>query len=422
MGDCMEILSIGEKIKRSRIYREVTLKELCADKLSMSKLSCIENNKVEPTSEILEYIADKLDIDYKYLSKDIRAQIEDNISEIRNDKRSSEKQIEDMLITNLEYARGYNYVDLSSDLIHMLFSHYMLNGKLDSIQEILPEYYELYELNTDIEQTYYQDMAKYFFLENEFLESLTYITKIKKYAEENNGDVNLIGRLQVYESMCFSNLNMDDKAIESISKMINYIDKVTDKVIKGFLYSEYFYLNATIKNTIDYELLEKVEAEFKDEKKAISYLHKRLAEAYLKNGDIQSCVKYSKLAIETKEKEVSYEYNQFVTRIIELLLSCEALDSAEEVLSILSDDSINSGNVKMIERVYYLKGEIAKHRGEKRQWELYKNLSLDALNKFGTPKQRYTRYIEMAEMNNQLGNIEEAVKFMMMTQDISTRI
>lgn len=422
MGDCMEILSIGEKIKRSRIYREVTLKELCADKLSMSKLSCIENNKVEPTSEILEYIADKLDIDYKYLSKDIRAQIEDNISEIRNDKRSSEKQIEDMLITNLEYARGYNYVDLSSDLIHMLFSHYMLNGKLDSIQEILPEYYELYELNTDIEQTYYQDMAKYFFLENEFLESLTYITKIKKYAEENNGDVNLIGRLQVYESMCFSNLNMDDKAIESISKMINYIDKVTDKVIKGFLYSEYFYLNATIKNTIDCELLEKVESEFKDEKKAISYLHKRLAEAYLKNGDIQSCVKYSKLAIENKEKEVSYEYNQFVTRIIELLLSCEALDSAEEVLSILSDDSINSGNVKMIERVYYLKGEIAKHRGEKRQWELYKNLSLDALNKFGTPKQRYTRYIEMAEMNNQLGNIEEAVKFMMMTQDISTRI
>lgn len=422
MGDCMEILSIGEKIKRSRIYREVTLKELCADKLSMSKLSCIENNKVEPTSEILEYIADKLDIDYKYLSKDIRAQIEDNISEIRNDKRSSEKQIEDMLITNLEYARGYNYVDLSSDLIHMLFSHYMLNGKLDSIQEILPEYYELYELNTDIEQTYYQDMAKYFFLENEFLESLTYITKIKKYAEENNGDINLIGRLQVYESMCFSNLNMDDKAIESISKMINYIDKVTDKVIKGFLYSEYFYLNATIKNTIDYELLEKVESEFKDEKKAISYLHKRLAEAYLKNGDIQSCVKYSKLAIENKEKEVSYEYNQFVTRIIELLLSCEALDSAEEVLSILSDDSINSGNVKMIERVYYLKGEIAKHRGEKRQWELYKNLSLDALNKFGTPKQRYTRYIEMAEMNNQLGNIEEAVKFMMMTQDISTRI
>lgn len=422
MGDCMEILSIGEKIKRSRIYREVTLKELCADKLSMSKLSCIENNKVEPTSEILEYIADKLDIDFKYLSKDIRAQIEDNISEIRNDKRSSEKQIEDMLITNLEYARGYNYVDLSSDLIHMLFSHYMLNGKLDSIQEILPEYYELYELNTDIEQTYYQDMAKYFFLENEFLESLTYITKIKKYAEENNGDINLIGRLQVYESMCFSNLNMDDKAIESISKMINYIDKVTDKVIKGFLYSEYFYLNATIKNTIDCELLEKVEAEFKDEKKAISYLHKRLAEAYLKNGDIQSCVKYSKLAIENKEKEVSYEYNQFVTRIIELLLSCEALDSAEEVLSILSDDSINSGNVKMIERVYYLKGEIAKHRGEKRQWELYKNLSLDALNKFGTPKQRYTRYIEMAEMNNQLGNIEEAVKFMMMTQDISTRI
>ena len=43
----MEILSTGEKIKRARVYKGITLKELCGDKISISKMSCIENGKVK---------------------------------------------------------------------------------------------------------------------------------------------------------------------------------------------------------------------------------------------------------------------------------------------------------------------------------------------------------------------------------------
>ncbi|SHH93152.1 hypothetical protein [Clostridium intestinale] len=43
----MEILSTGEKIKRARIYKGITLKELCGDKISISKMSCIENEKIK---------------------------------------------------------------------------------------------------------------------------------------------------------------------------------------------------------------------------------------------------------------------------------------------------------------------------------------------------------------------------------------
>ena len=38
----MEILSTGEKIKRARVYKGITLKELCRDRISISKMSCIE--------------------------------------------------------------------------------------------------------------------------------------------------------------------------------------------------------------------------------------------------------------------------------------------------------------------------------------------------------------------------------------------
>ena len=54
----MEILSTGQKIKRARIYKGITLKELCNDSISISKMSCIENEK------IISYIADIIDVDY----------------------------------------------------------------------------------------------------------------------------------------------------------------------------------------------------------------------------------------------------------------------------------------------------------------------------------------------------------------------
>ena len=66
----MEILSTGEKIKRARVYQGITLKELCSDEISISKMSCIENGKIKADSEILHYISKKLDIDI-YTLEDI---------------------------------------------------------------------------------------------------------------------------------------------------------------------------------------------------------------------------------------------------------------------------------------------------------------------------------------------------------------
>jgi len=75
----MKILSTGEKIKRSRIYKGYTLREICDDKISISKMSCIENNKVMAEPWILELISEKLDIDIKYLNENVLQQVEENI-------------------------------------------------------------------------------------------------------------------------------------------------------------------------------------------------------------------------------------------------------------------------------------------------------------------------------------------------------
>ena len=86
----MEVLSTGEKIKRARVYKGITLKDICGDKISVSKMSCIENNKIKPEPWILEFIADKLDLSMNYLQQDVRQQIKENINGLKNSEFSHE--------------------------------------------------------------------------------------------------------------------------------------------------------------------------------------------------------------------------------------------------------------------------------------------------------------------------------------------
>ena len=102
----MEILSTGEKIKRARVYQGITLKELCGNKVSISKMSCIENGKIKADKDILEYIADKLSLDYSYLVKDVEEQINANLELIRSNN-VSESDISDVIEHNLNYALEY---------------------------------------------------------------------------------------------------------------------------------------------------------------------------------------------------------------------------------------------------------------------------------------------------------------------------
>ena len=113
----MEILSTGEKIKRARVYQGITLKELCSDEISISKMSCIENGKIKADSEILHYISKKLDIDYNYLVQDVYEQIEENLNLLRKNEVPLDK-IDEFINYSLEYAMDYSYLDLAFELIH----------------------------------------------------------------------------------------------------------------------------------------------------------------------------------------------------------------------------------------------------------------------------------------------------------------
>ena len=71
----MNILSLGEKIKKLRKEKNMTLKELAGDRITAAQISHIERDKSHTSYELLEYLANKLEVSVDYLieTKDMQA-------------------------------------------------------------------------------------------------------------------------------------------------------------------------------------------------------------------------------------------------------------------------------------------------------------------------------------------------------------
>ncbi|HEY5524010.1 MAG TPA: tetratricopeptide repeat protein, partial [Clostridium sp.] len=59
----------------------------------------------------------------------------------------------------------------------------------------------------------------------------------------------------------------------------------------------------------------------------------------------------------------------------------------------------------------YFKGSILQKQGKHSEAEMYMNLSLDSLFKFGTTEQRNERYLDMANMYYNLGDVKDSIKY-----------
>lgn len=100
----MEILSLGEKIKRRRKELNMTLKELAGERITPGQISLVESGRSNPSMDLLEYIAITLNTSVEYLMETEKIQAEkiclyyEQIAEsaiLNDDIKKGEKFIED---------------------------------------------------------------------------------------------------------------------------------------------------------------------------------------------------------------------------------------------------------------------------------------------------------------------------------------
>lgn len=420
----MEILSTGEKIKRARIYKGITLKELCGEEISISKMSCIENGKIKADDECLKYISDKLQIDYSYLVQDVYEQIKDNIKNVKKSKHSLEK-IESIIKYNLDYSFRYNFNDLALELIHILFKLYIKDNKIEKLQLLISKYFDLYQHATNNEQIiiYYNDMAEFFVKNKEYHEAISYYSRIIQIYEKDQikfDDKYIYACF--YEGICYKNINLIEESYKCLKKIIDKEALFKNNNDKGDYYHEFAIVNILLyigeadkylNIALDYK---------KDDMK-------ELAKFKAENGDIYFKVhKDDKALIELEDAAKIYPREdvrgcgEFLIKCIDILYKNNKYDEAFSYISEALNLAIDIDDERLIEKAYYFKGMIHQKLNDYIQAEMYMNLATDFLLRFANNEEKYKRYNEMAELYYNLNELKESIKYFTLAIQIEKKL
>ncbi|MDS0525078.1 helix-turn-helix domain-containing protein [Clostridium sp. SHJSY1] len=406
----MEILSTGEKIKRARIYKGITLKDLCEDKISISKMSCIENGKVKAGKEIIQFIANKIGLDYDYLIQDVYEQIVENLAAIKNGKNNGEEEIKH----NLYYAVEYGYYELAFELVHILFSYYLHEQKYEKIQLIISQYYDLYQKNNKDENTiiYFSDMAKYLLQNKEYIEAIAYYVRLREIIKIKEAkEKELYSTITYNEGICYCKLHNEIEAYLLLKESIKYLEYLQGDINKGKVCQAYALTCIRLRYEEAEEYVKKAYEYQKSNPMIVASAKGEYGKAYFEVGESHKAVEEILEGITifptyNKEKHV-----QFLNESIETLYKYSQYDKAYELTGQALDLAIETGNIKLIEKAYYFKGSILQSGGSFREAEMYMNLALDSLLKFGTKEERRKRYLDMANMYYKLGDIKDSLKY-----------
>lgn len=269
MREIMEILSLGEKIKRKRKELGMTLKDLAGNRITTGQISLIESGKSNPSMDLLEYLSKRLNVSLEYIIETEESQAKnickyyENIAQSYIIDRSldlAEKSIEE----GLYYAEKYN-IEISR--AKLLF----LKGKVHYLRH---------------EET----LAQQFFLtaNSIFIKNNCFQYIMETFIELGKSTLNL----------------------KSYNASFNYFKQAEKVYIENNIKNEfiigtiYYYLSLTyfklqdIKNAIDYTYLAKEKFIKIDDKKQYAKSLILLSREYSNQNQASLAIKYSKMALD----------------------------------------------------------------------------------------------------------------------------
>ena len=411
----MEILSTGEKIKRARIYKGITLKEICDDKISISKMSCIENGKVKAEDWILEEVARKLDIDFKYLKQDVNEQIEVSINSIKNLKDG--EQLEKDALYSLEYAKEYQLYDKAFDLMHILFNYYLSISCFDKIQISISEYHFFLQKSWTDEKLliYNYDIARYFSANGEYSEALIYYKEIRKtLLEDSRINYRRLAISTYHITETLIRINNIQEAYELAKESLRLIDYLDSPKEKGLVYELLAIISIKLEEGSFDKYLEKALEAYKDNEESKAKLYLKIGDEFFDKGNKEEALVHIKKSLDITTKEQEYGYTECLLSSIEKLIDNKYYVLAEELCENALDKAIKTNKLNLIEKAYYLKALILKNQGSFIQAEMYMNFSLDTLLKYAGKEERYKRYLDVANMYYDIGEVKDSIKYFML--------
>ena len=343
----MNILSLGEKIKKLRKEKNMTLKELAGDRITAAQISHIERDKSHTSSELLEYLAKQLDVSVDYLleTKEMQSKkLTDNLilqSEILIKCNNLEKA-EEQLNEAIKICYKYNVLDNYGTCNFLLADINFKNGKYSEAVMSYEKALHYFIRNNDKEKLYkiylIEELYKGAIFQFEFAEGILNEIKIE--------DVDTYKDLYSKMAYCYIKLNNNEKSLY-------YINKIDEIDIKNNPDEELNAIMLKANNLLNMGEFEKSKEYFKkaleilDEEKnktELASIYLTISEIYKSIGNLDKVLEYSQRVYDIKKSDEDEYMMKSLFKIIEVYISNYDYDMAKRYCKIALASSIKNKN------------------------------------------------------------------------------
>ena len=413
----MNILSLGEKIKKLRKEKNMTLKELAGDRITAAQISHIERDKSHTSYELLEYLSERLDVSIDYLleTKEMQSKkITDNLilqSEIyikRDALDEAEKEIHEIIEKCEEYGLSENY-----GKCNYLLGDIYLKRKDGATANFYFEKALFYFIKNDDKKRIFQcymNIANIYFDEEFYQVSLTNYYFAKDILEEINiDDPDTYKELYSKISKCYMKLNDSEKSLEFIEKIGNIdndyspeqeIELLVLKAKKLLAEGEYV-------KSKDYfaKALKIIEKEENKDKLAQIYL--TVGSIYAEMGDNEKFLEYSEKVYDIKKNDTDEYMMNSLYNIIQSYIDADDFEMAKKYSKLALAAAIKNKSKYDEYKALKYYCDIYKYKGETDISIEYLIKCIEIVSKLDEEKILGNLYIELGQLYSGISKEKE---------------
>ena len=350
----MNILSLGEKIKKLRKEKNMTLKELAGDRITAAQISHIERDKSHTSQELLEYLANQLDVSVDYLleTKEMQSKkLTDNLilkGEILikcNDLEKAENQLNEVIKICDEYKVLDNYGICNFLLADIHFRQNKYSESVISYEKALCCFIK----NNDKEKIFkcYLSIGKIYMIEDFYKGAILQFNFAENILNEIQiEDAEVFKDLYSKIAYCYIKLNNSKKSLDYINK-IEEIDKknnLEDELDTLLLKANNFFNVGKFEKSKEYfkktlEILDK-----EKNKTELASIYLTISEIYKNIGNLHKVLEYSQRVYDIKKNDDDEYMMKSLFRIIETYIYNNEYDMAKKYCKIALASSIKNKN------------------------------------------------------------------------------
>lgn len=371
----MEILSLGEKIKRRRKELNMTLKELAGDRITPGQISLVESSKSNPSMDLLEYLATSLKTSVEYLMESEETQAEkiclyfENIAEayiLNSDLFQGEQYIEKALY----YAEKYNLEYRKARNLHLRACIHMGKNEYALAEQYFLSANVIFIKNNDYEEVVntFLKLGKITFEVKAYHSSNSYLQQAEKvYLDNEMGNDTILGEIYYYIASVYFKLDNLDKAINYsylTKEKFNQLDNKREYAKALLLLTEQYNTKGDLHNSIKYS--KKTLEVFRelDDSVQLSNIENNLGKLFYEFNNLEESFKHYNKSKELKERNNDKTLINTLVNICENYIKLKDIEKCEEMLDNILNLVQDIGGVTFVDyyllkyRVELLKGDL----------------------------------------------------------------